>query len=508
MIKIVLTKKIKRKNMCYQKIIEKYNKIRNLNFASSLLNWDQATYMPKKGLKSRAEVVETITELYHSLIVDDAFYNEINNLVASNEFNQLTEFQKEEILEIKRIVEKERKIPVKLKAEISKNTSLALGAWEEAKITGDDREFLPLLKKNFSLKKELTDYIGYEENPYDVLLDDYDKGLKYSYIGPIFSSLKKELTKIISEIKKSKKEIDTSFIYKYYPKELQWEFGLKILKKILIDFESFRQDVSTHPFTTTIGINDVRITTNIDENNLIKGFFSTLHEGGHCLYELRAFKHLDKSPFSSITSLSLHESQSRLFENIIGRNLLFWQNYYSELQKYFKENLSQISVDKFYLAINNVKESPIRIEADEVTYNLHIILRTDIENLLINEKIKVDAINEVWNEYTKELFGFYPKSKKEGYLQDIHWAEALIGYFPTYTLGNLIAAQLFYFFEKSTGKVNTINDETLIKLVNWLDENIYIHGSRKSSFSLIKEITGNDIKSDYFIAYLKNKFLN
>lgn len=492
--------------MLYNSIIEKYNEIRNLGFAASLLHWDQATYMPKGGIESRASVSETIAKISHELLTNDDFYNDIVKLTSGGEFHTLSLFQQEEITEIKRNVEKARKIPVTLAKEIAKNSAIAESLWEEAKKNSDDSKFLIALDKNYKLKKEVAEHLGYEENPYDALLDEYDKDLKYKYIEPLFSSLKKELFDIIQTLENKNKKIENSFLFKYYEKDKQWNFGLKILKKFLPYFNNFRQDISAHPFTTTIGVNDVRITTNIDETNFTKGFFSTMHEGGHCLYELSAFKHLKDSPFATITSLSMHESQSRLFENIIGKSYLFWSNYYKELQELFPENLKNISLDDFYFSINKVEKAPIRIESDEVTYNLHIILRTEIENSLINNKENVSSIEEIWNEKTKEIFNFYPISKSQGYLQDIHWADSLIGYFPTYTLGNLISAQLFNSFEKEHGKVKTINDEILIKLVNWLDKNIYIYGSRKSSVDIVKLSTGESIKESYFINYIKDKF--
>lgn len=492
--------------MIYNEIINSINEIKNLGYALSLLNWDQSIFIPKNGVMSRANVIETITKIAHDMLISDILYEKILSCTESNDFKNLEEFKQKEILKIKKDVEKERKKPTDLVKEIAKTTSLAMNEWEQAKKTGNDEKYLPLLNKIFKLKKEIADAIGFSDNPYDALLDDYDEDLKYKYIEPLFNSLENHLVEIINKIEASKKNIKDDFLLRKYDKNKQWEFGLCILKKFGINFDSCRQDISTHPFTTTIGEYDVRITTNISENNFIKGFFSTLHEGGHCLYELSVNNHLNSSPFATISSLSLHESQSRFFENIIGRSYGFWKNHFNDLKKLFIENLNNVTLDDFYKAINKVKKSPIRTESDEVTYNLHIILRTQLENDLINDKINVNSINDFWHERTKKLFNFYPKTKSESYLQDIHWSDGLIGYFPTYTLGNLISAQILNAMENQMGKVNDINDEKLINIIKWLDKNIYKHGSFYSSMELVKISTNKDLTHEYFIDYLKDKF--
>ena len=301
--------------MLYNEILKTHNDIINISQTLSLLNWDQSTYIPDNGHTSRSEQIETLSKIAHDMLISDAFYEKINKLIESLDFNNLEDIKKEEIERIKIDVKKARKIPTKIASELAKTTSIAMAKWQKAKKENNDKEYLPYLKKIVELKKEIAGLVSYEENPYDALLDDYERGLKYSYIKPVFMSLKNELKIIIAEINNSNQKIDDIFFNNEYDTKRQWDFGISILKKMGIDFNSFRQDTSVHPFTTTLGIGDVRITTDISKNNFKKGLFSTIHEGGHALYELGVAAKFQRSPFAQIDSLSLHESQSRFFEN-------------------------------------------------------------------------------------------------------------------------------------------------------------------------------------------------
>jgi len=486
----------------YKNVMEKYNDIMNLDYALSLLNWDQSTCLTNNGVIARANITETLSKIQHDLITSDEFYKELSDL----ERQDLKESEKEIILKIKEDVEKERKIPVRITCELSRIISIAIDLWQKAKNNNNDKEFLPVLEKIFEIKKEIAGLLGYKENPYDALIDYYDEGLTFRSINPLFNLLKNELIEIIEYIDKSNNKINDEFLYFFYDREKQINFGLKILEDIGIVFDSFRQDESAHPFTTKLGNGDIRITTKIFENNFKSGFFSTLHEGGHALYEIGVSNIFNESPFANIKSLSLHESQSRFYENIVGRNKNFWHNYYPMLRSSFPEVLNNIKLDDFYNAINKVYKNPIRIESDEVTYNLHIILRTILENKLINDKMKVSDINEAWNEETKAMFGFYPEDKSSGYLQDIHWASGLIGYFPTYSIGNLISAQILNKLKQEFNDVDNFNKENLNIIFNWFNNNLYRLGSKKNTMDVIKQITGEELNSKYFIEYIKNKY--
>ena len=492
--------------MLYEKIIDKFNDIKNIEYSLSLLNWDQSIYMPKTGIDSRANTMATLTKIGHSLLISDDFYNLLCEITQNDEINKLSGIQQKEVLKIKEDVEKERKIPISLATELSKITSLAMAVWEDAKNNNDDSEFLPILQKVFDLKKEYAKCIGYKDNPYDALLNCYDKGLEYSYVKPIFENLEKNLLIILDKIKNSTVKIKENFLQKDFDIKKQWDFGISILKEIGLDANSFRQDSSAHPFTTRIGIDDVRITTRITADNFKSGFFSTIHEGGHCFYELNACKIFNYSPHGIIESLSLHESQSRFYENIIARSLNFWQSYYPQLKENFNSQLQDISLETFYNSINKVELTPIRVESDEVTYNLHIILRSQIENSIINNEIDVFDIEEFWNEKTKKILGFHPSKKNEGYLQDIHWSCGLFGYFPTYALGNLISAQFYYKMLDDIGISQKIDQSYFNKIYQWFNKNLYSKGSIYPSKDVVQMITNEELNSDYFIKYLDDKF--
>jgi carboxypeptidase Taq len=492
--------------MSYKKIIEIYNEYTDLTNTLSLLNWDQSTYMPKQGVGSRADAVSTLTRISHEMIISEPFYELLQNTLETDVGRQMSPDERSEILRIKEDVEKERKIPTSLACETAKTTSIATNVWEKSRADNNDKEFLPILKNIFDLKKDLANCLGFEKNPYDALLDSYDRGMKYSMIEPLFNELEKDLRGILKTIDSSVAVIDDSFLSGKYEYAKLWDFGISMLAKMGIDDESFRQDTSAHPFTTTIGTGDVRITTNIRQNDFKKGFYSTIHEGGHALYEIGAQKKLGRSIFAKLDSLSLHESQSRFYENIICRSYGFWETYYSKLKDLFPETLSKVGLESFYYAINKVENHPIRIESDEVTYNLHIILRTKIENDILNGKVRIEDINDVWNERTRELFGFYPENKSMGYMQDIHWSDGLIGYFPTYSVGNIISAQLFSTMKENKVLSDKVNDETLITIQRWLSENIYACGTKFTAAEVIKNTTSKDLDSSFFIRYLRNKY--
>jgi carboxypeptidase Taq len=496
---------IERKHVMYDEILEKYKDIKNVGYALSLLNWDQSTYITENGVEARADSMATLSKIAHAMITSDELYGMISDL-CSNGLSDLDDAKRNEILKIREDVEYERKIPSELVTEMTRVTSLAMSAWEIARSDNDDAEFLPKLMRIYELKKQYAAHLGYETNPYDALLDRYDKGLKYSYIKPLFEKLGNETRVLLEKIEGSGVRIDESFLSQKYDVERQWDFGNYILRIMGIDFDSFRQDKSAHPFTTEIGLWDVRITTNISEDSLFKGFYSTVHEGGHSLYTLGARKHFGNSSCGEITSLSLHESQSRFYENIIARSRMFWETYLPEAKKLFPGQLKDVSAEEFYRSANVVKKNQIRIDADEVTYNLHIILRTEIENELLNDERNAADINEIWNEKFKFLFGFYPESKSKGYLQDIHWSDGLVGYFPTYAIGNLISAQFYYKMQEETGNFTKLTATELDAIQDWFDRNLYAKGRIYDSFDTVKLICGEELKSEYFMKYLNDKF--
>jgi carboxypeptidase Taq len=492
----------------YQQIIDNYCEIRNIHQAMSLLNWDQSTIMPQAGVESRSEILYTLSRIAHEKATDPYYYELLQKCLHSSEFSEYTPLQQIEVKKLLRDIEKQKKIPADLAAEMSRLTSVAMNAWEEARRTGDDARYLPLLTQIFALKSEMITHLGYSDDPYDALLDEYDEGLTWAQISPLFDRLKTHLTGFLDKILNSGKSIRDDFLYGTYDIRKQWNFGTDVLTRLKIDMNAFRQDLSAHPFTTTIGAKDVRITTNLTEKNFSKGFFSTIHEAGHALYELGVHREFSHSPCENIESLSLHESQSRLYENLIGLSLPFWKSHFTLLKNYFTEELWGVTLDQFYQGINKVSMSPIRIDSDEISYNLHILLRTRLEHDIIGGKVAIADIHEVWNETTHDILGFYPESKSTGYLQDIHWSDGLIGYFPTYTMGNIISAQFYHSIENDLGRITDVNEEVLAGIQQWLRDKLYVKGSMFSAGETVLQITGEPINIQYFIDYLMNKYQN
>lgn len=492
--------------MLYDKIINYFKETKHLEETLSLLNWDHSVYMPEGGVDSRSEKMATLTNIVHNRYHDDNFYQDCCTILESSEFTKLDINKQNEIKLLKKRLDKKRKIPAELATEMAKTGALSMAAWEGAKKSGNDSEYLPLLEKMIGLAGRYANCLGYESNPYDALLNEYEEGLTYSYIAPLFNTLKDELVDLLEKIEASPVKPDTSFIKADFDTAKQWDFGIAVLEDMGVDFKRFRQDSSTHPFTTTIGKNDIRITTRLDKNNFKDGFFSTAHEGGHALYELGTSSIFGDSPCAELQSLSLHESQSRFYENIVGRSKGFWNHYFDKLKEYGPRELNNASFEEFYSAINKVERSPIRVEADEATYNLHIILRTGLENRIINGQLNIRDIEEAWNEETKRLLGFYPEDKRLSYLQDIHWSDGLFGYFPTYTMGNLISAQLSSKMSADIGGLEIINKEKFSTIQEWLKKHLYSKGSIYPVMDVVKEITGEEITERYFFDYLKTKY--
>lgn len=380
------------------------------------------------------------------------------------------------------------KVPTKLVAEMSKTSAIGQQAWSEARSKSDFSIFAPF------------------DNIYDPLLDDFEPGLKTSDVKNIFNELRPAQVELIKKIKEQP-EIDNSFIFQKYDTKKQWEFGIKVITKFGYDWNRGRQDKSAHPFTTNFGIDDVRITTRIDENYLPMGLFGTMHEAGHAMYEQGIDKILRRTPLACGASLAVHESQSRMWENLVGRSKAFWNYFYGDLQKIFPSQLGNISLDAFYRGINKVKSSLVRIEADESTYNMHIMLRLEIEIGLIEGSINIKDLPTIWNDKMDEYLGIIPHNDAEGVLQDIHWSMGAIGYFSTYALGNLISAQLWECINKDIENLDShISSGNFDVLLNWLRENIHRHGSKFDPQELVDRVTGSKITPKPYMKYLSKKY--
>ncbi len=476
----------------------------------ALLGWDQMTYMPPGGAQERSEQSAFISKIAHERIVSDKLWNHIKILTKTSNFEKLSDTDKAVVSRLHKDVEKARKIPSDFVERFSKTTILAYPAWQEAREKAVFSIFSPHLEKIIELEKEYCGYIDLPGPRYNTLLDDYEEGMTVDILKKEFDYLKSNIVKILDNIKSSK-------IYKNQ-KDLDIKFNVEeqrklcniLFEKMHLSKDNSRLDVSTHPFTTSIGYDDVRFTTSYERPNPLFSFFSTVHEAGHALYELSMpkdkFKH---TVISDSPSLGLHESQSRFWENMIARSRNFWTYFYPIFEKISPYYFKNLDIDTFFKNINQVKPSFIRVEADELTYPLHIILRFELENLLIDDKIKVSELPNLWNEKTKELLHITPANDKEGVLQDMHWSGGSIGYFPTYAIGTIYAAQLFNKLAQVNPNVfDEIRNAEFKNIIIWLRENIHRHGRIMSADEIIKKCCGEGLNSKVYVNYLRNKYTN
>ncbi|SHE59967.1 carboxypeptidase Taq [Marinitoga hydrogenitolerans DSM 16785] len=487
--------------MSIKKLKEKYLLISKYNTAATLLEWDFETHMPKKAAEKRAEVIGEISSKAFEISISD----EMGELLENADKEELNEVEKAIIKVGKKEYEKFKKIPKELFKEMNISSSKAQSAWEEAKLKNNFNIFKPYLEKVVALTKKMADYLGYEENRYDALLDLYEPGLKTSELRKVIEPLRSFLVEYLNKLDKGKKT-NNSILKEYFPIEKQKELSLRALKLMKYDFDAGRMDISMHPFTTTIGPNDVRITTRYNEKDLNDSLYSTIHEGGHALYEQGIPEGFSGLPIGDGASMAIHESQSRFWENIIGRSLEFWKYFYNDLVDIFPE-FKNHTPEEIFKAVNYVERSFIRTEADEVTYNLHIMLRFEIEEALINDKIKVEDLPKIWNEKMKEYLGVVPENDSEGVLQDVHWAHGSFGYFPSYMLGNLYSAQFYNKMKKDIPDLNEqISNGNFEIVLNWLREKIHSKGKMYEPGELVEIVTGEPLSSKYFIEYIENKF--
>ena len=391
--------------------------------------------------------------------------------------------------------------------EIARQTSLGMETWVQARANSDFALFRNSLQTIIGLQRELAGCLGYQERPYDALLDQYEPGMKSSDLDGLFSKLKTELVPMLERISQNLGRVDDGMLHQHFPAQKQLVFGLELAKKMGFDLNRGRQDQSVHPFCTSFSVHDVRITTRLDETFLPPALFGTLHECGHALYEQGVSPKLERTLLSGGTSLGIHESQSRLWENLVGRSRAFWKFAYPGLQTMFSEEFGECSLESFYRAINRVEPSLIRVEADEVTYNLHIMLRYELEVGLLEETLRAKDLPEAWNSKMRSYLGIVPSSDAMGVLQDVHWSHGLIGYFPTYTLGNLASVQFYNQAKKAIPTLSTeIERGEFSNLLDWLRTHIHRPGRKFLPDELVKQVTGRTLSAEPFIAYLNTKY--
>ena len=481
--------------------------INDLGSAASILHWDQATYMPSGGAAARGRQLATLSRLAHEKFTDPKIGKFLDDLRPYEESLPYDSDDASLIRATRRGYEKATKVPPSFMAEIQNHAAESYQAWTKARPENDFAAVQPYLEKNLDLSRQLADFFPGYEHIADPLIDFSDEGMKVSTVRPLFAELREQLVPIMQTIT-AQPTADDSCLRQTFPEAQQLEFADDVIKRFGYDFERGRRDKTHHPFMTKFSIGDVRITIRTKEDDLSEGLFSMTHEAGHALYEQGTCTAYEGLPLDGGPSSGVHESQSRLWENVVGRSRGFWNFFYSKLQSTFPDQLGSVPIDTFYRAINKVERSLIRTDADEVTYNLHVMLRFDFELDLLEGKLAVKDLPEAWHERFQADFGIVPPDDRDGVLQDVHWYGGSIGgSFQGYTLGNILGAQFFAAALEAHPEItNEIETGKFDTLHNWLKENIYQHGSKYTTPELIQRVTGGPLRIEPYIHYLRSKY--
>jgi len=480
--------------------------VADLDYASSLLGWDQQCYMPSGGAEGRGYQQATLNKLAHIRFTSDEVGQLLEDLQPYAAQLDPDCDDARLIAVTARRYRKRTKLPPEMVAEFAQLTSAAHEVWVRARKANDFAAFQPWLEKIVDWRQRYANLYQPYDHIYDPLLDDFEPGLKTADVKAIFDALRPQQVALIKAIAQ-RPQVDNTFLYQHFDEQKQWDFGVEVITKFGYDWNRGRQDKAPHPFTTNFGVGDVRITTRVDANYLGTALFGTMHECGHALYEQGVAPELDRSPLAGGTSLAVHESQSRMWENLVGRSFEFWQHFYPRLQEFFPAQLGNVSLQTFYKGINCVRPSLIRVEADEATYNLHIMLRLELEIALIEGSLAVKDLPEAWNARMQEYLGLTPPNDAQGVLQDVHWSGGMLGYFSTYALGNLISAQLW---ERILADIPDLPEQIrrgeFAALLGWLREKIHRHGAKFEPQELVQRITGSKIDPTAYMRYLQGKY--
>ncbi|MDP2995565.1 MAG: carboxypeptidase M32 [Anaerolineales bacterium] len=481
------------------------SEISDLSYTAALLGWDQQTYMPPGGAEARGNQLALLGRLVHERVTSPELGKLLDELKPYSASLDPDSDDARLVKVTARGYEKAVRVPTKHVVEFSQATTLGQQAWVEARAKSDFSIFRPHLEKIVALRQEYASFFPNFEHPYDALLDDFEPNMKTADVKAIFDGLRPKQVELIKAIA-GKPQVDDSFLHQPFDEKKQLDFGVEVITKFGYDWNRGRQDKAPHPFTTGFSINDVRITTRVAPDFLNSMLFSTMHECGHALYELGAAPELERTGLEGGASLAVHESQSRMWENLVGRSFPFWQCFYPRLQEIFPQ-LAGVPLEKFYKGINKVQPSLIRVEADEATYNLHIMLRLELEIALIEGKVAAKDMPAIWNAKTQEYLGVTPPSDDKGVLQDIHWSGGAIGYFSTYALGNLVSVQLWEKINQDIPDlVEQIRQGKFETLLGWLREKIHRHGAKFEPQELVQKVTGSKIDPAPYMRYLTKKY--
>jgi carboxypeptidase Taq len=490
----------------YQRLVEHAREVALLASVESLLGWDERTMLPAAAGPYRADQATYVAGLLHRRQTDPRVADWLAELANSPLTQDPHSDAGATYRWLRRRYERKTKLPQTLVEHLARTAVLGQQAWAKARRDDDFASFAPLLETTFALKREEAEAVGYEDCPYDALLDDYEPFEKISRVGTVLRELRDATVPLLEAIVGSGRQPRADVLERHYPIAVQKSFGHEAAGRIGFDFERGRIDETDHPFCCTVGPHDIRITTRYDDRAFNTALFGILHEAGHGIYEQGLPPDAYGLPLGEAVSLGIHESQSRLWENQVGRGRGFWELFYGRVQDLFASALADVPLDDFYFAVNQVRPSLIRVEADELTYNLHILVRCELEQALLNDDLKVSDLPAAWNEQYRDTLGVSPQNDAEGVLQDIHWSAGLVGYFATYTLGNLYAAQFFEQADKELGGLDVaVRQGDFTPLRDWLRERIHTAAQRYTASELVVKVTGAPLTHDPLVRHLRSK---
>jgi carboxypeptidase Taq len=485
----------------YDRLVDHVRRVNNVENAAGLLHWDQQVMMPEGGTPARSQQLSTLSALSHDLLTDEV----VGELLDDLEATDLADERAALVREVRREYDRAVRVPSELVEEISQLSSEGVEAWEDARADDDWGTFAPYLERMVELKRAYAEHVDPDRDPYEVLFEDYEPCLPLEQAEAILDQLKTALVPMIDEIRESDVDLAVDAFAGEFDVDVQEELSREALSTLGYDWERGRLDVSTHPFTSGTQF-DARVTTRFDEADPLGALTATIHEFGHATYQLGLPDDHYGTPLGEPRDLSVHESQSRLWENHVGRSRAWWELFAPAFRERFPA--VEATAAEAYEAANQVYEDNlVRVEADELTYHLHVIVRFEIERALIAGDLAVSEVPEVWNDKYEQYLGIRPETDAEGCLQDIHWSQGSIGYFPTYSLGSAMAAQLFDALEADVGDVDAaVRDGDVDAIHDWLRENVHRHGKRYETNDLVRTATGESFTADYFVDYVRGKY--
>jgi carboxypeptidase Taq len=492
----------------YDELVSMLREVATLRSVGAVLDWDEQTHLPSRGAEHRANQASLVARLAHERFTAPRIGELLDAVAGSPLASDPESDAAVNVREGRRSYDRARKLPSSLVEEMARTTVMGQHAWAEAKKKSHYPTFEPWLGKILVLKRKEAACVGFAAtgNPYDALLDEYEPGATAADIRRVFESLRGPLVELIGRIVDSPRKAPVEILERRYPKDAQEKLATEAAAAVGFDFEAGRLDTSVHPFCSGFGPGDTRMTTRYDERDFGNAFFGVLHETGHGLYDQGLPAEHFGTPRGDAVSLGIHESQSRMWENLVGRSRAFWRFFLPKVRQAFPEAAANVGEDEWVFAVNDVRPSFIRTESDEATYNLHVLLRFELEQALLRDEVKTKDIPSIWNERMRQYLGVNPPDDARGCLQDIHWSGGMVGYFPTYTLGNLYAAQFFEQARQDLGDVDAMFTRgEFAPLLGWLRDKIHRHGKRYTGPQLVRKVTGKDLSAEPLLRHLRRK---